>query len=175
MRSQEDWLKEGDKNTKWVHSKASHRKKKNEIKGIFNKMGIWEENEEGIGKIANDHFKALLKSNHPDAESQMKVVSAIDTKLTEEQSQKLDSPFSKEEIERAIKRMNPSKAPGPDGAHALFYKKYWDIVGDDTVRVCLGILNEREEVDPINRTNITLIPKKKGSQIHERFQAYRPL
>ena len=39
QRSRADWLKEGDKNTKFFHHKASNRKKKNRIWGIENSSG----------------------------------------------------------------------------------------------------------------------------------------
>lgn len=36
-----------------------------------------------------------------------------------------------EEIRRrALELIHPLKAPGPDGMPCLFYKHYWDIVGE---------------------------------------------
>lgn len=38
-RSREVWLENGDRNTKWFHTKASHRRKKNKIEGIYDQNG----------------------------------------------------------------------------------------------------------------------------------------
>lgn len=84
----------------------------------------------------------------------------------------MNNPFSKEDIEMVVKGMGPYKAPGPDGVHAMFYQKYWDIVGQDTMRICLRILNEGENVGPLNKTLISLIPKvKKPKHLSE----FRPI
>lgn len=47
----------------------------------------------------------------------------------------LDKRFSEAEIEMVLKKMNSSKAPGPDGAHALFFQKYWDDIKEDFLNI----------------------------------------
>lgn len=57
-----------------------------------------------------------------------------------------------------MKGINPTKALGPDGVHAMFYQKFWDIVGEDTTNLCLDFLNKGKSLEGINKTNIALIP-----------------
>ena len=48
QRSRADWLKEGDKNTKFFHSKASAKRRKNKIWGVEDDRGNWVNDPEGI-------------------------------------------------------------------------------------------------------------------------------
>lgn len=72
---------------------------------------------------------------------------------------RLLAPFSKVEVEKVISQMFPTKALGPDGFPALFYQKYWYIVGQKTVEECLEILNNNKSIRDWNNMNIVLVPK----------------
>ncbi|KAL5555420.1 hypothetical protein UlMin_037656 [Ulmus minor] len=85
---------------------------------------------------------------------------------------KLDSRFDVEDVRTAIFQMASLKRPGADGMSALFYQKYWSIVGDEVTTACLGFLNEGLDLGSINETLITLLPKVKcPTQITE----FRPI
>ena len=43
-------------------------------------------------------------------------------------------PYSAEEIRQALIQMHLTKTPGPDGFLALFYLRYWHIVGNELTR-----------------------------------------
>ncbi|KAA3474032.1 reverse transcriptase [Gossypium australe] len=50
-------------------------------------------------------------------------------------------------------------APSIDGFPALFFQKYWDIVGSDISQYCLAVLKGEIEMGEINKTHIVLISK----------------
>lgn len=60
----------------------------------------------------------------------------------------------------------PIKALGIDGKPALFYQKYWHVMGDDVVLVTLSFLNNGFLLREMNKTVMVLISKVKG-QIKE--------
>lgn len=60
--------------------------------------------------------------------------------------------FSEAKILFSLKGLFPIEAPRPDGFHALFYQKYWDIVGRKMLKVVLGILNGNMSVRELNET-----------------------
>lgn len=84
----------------------------------------------------------------------------------------LSSPFSTQEVETAIKDMNPFGSPGPDGFPAVFYHQHWVTIGKEVTTVALEALNNRKRFKEINQTFISLIPKKKCPQI---VTDYRPI
>ena len=71
----------------------------------------------------------------------------------------LDRVFTREEVATALKQIHPTKALGPDGMSALFYQKYWNVVGNGITNMVLNVLNNNLSVAELNKTNISLIPK----------------
>ncbi|KAH9685108.1 reverse transcriptase domain-containing protein [Citrus sinensis] len=57
-RARTDWLQAGDRNTKFFHSKATARKRKNKIWGVEDKNGVWTENGEAVEREGN--FRGLV-------------------------------------------------------------------------------------------------------------------
>lgn len=47
----------------------------------------------------------------------------------------LDAEFTREEIVQAIKNMKPSAPPETHEMRAMFFKKFWNIVGDEVINL----------------------------------------
>ena len=55
----------GDRNPQYFHYKASQRKKKNEIRGLWDKDERWCKDMGGIASIATEYFKELFSTSSP--------------------------------------------------------------------------------------------------------------
>ncbi|KAL9659348.1 hypothetical protein QQ045_024154 [Rhodiola kirilowii] len=62
QRSQAEWLLEGDRNTKFFHARASHRRKVNRIDKLRNEDGEWLTEESAIAHQIKKYFGNLFKS-----------------------------------------------------------------------------------------------------------------
>lgn len=82
----------------------------------------------------------------------------------------LERPFTKEEIKESLFSMHPLKAPGVDGMPALFYQKYWHVVGESVYQTCLEFLNDDGDLCLLNHTLIALIPKVKEPKLVIEFR-----
>ncbi|KAK3197915.1 hypothetical protein Dsin_021330 [Dipteronia sinensis] len=80
--------------------------------------------------------------------------------------------FVAEDVHLAVFNIWPTKAPGLDGFHALFFQKFWKIVGVDVSRFCLKVLNGESSIRPFNKTNVVLIPKIKSPM---NIRDFRPI
>ena len=156
QRSRVQWLGLGDRNTKYFHTRALERRKRNTINNIMDENGNWSYSINGIAKVAVSYFKNLYTTSYPT--SIPEVLDTIPTKVTANMYRFLIQEFTREEVEAALKQMHP-KAPGPDGMSAIFFQKYWGIVGNDVICMVLNVLNSNMSMVEINKTNITLVTK----------------
>jgi hypothetical protein len=85
----------------------------------------------------------------------------------------LGAPLSEEEVKCAINQMPNDKAPGPDGFTGAFFKKCWEIIKVDVMRVIdlFGNLHAKK-FHWLNSANIALLPKKDGA---EEVTNFRPI
>ncbi|XP_075663047.1 uncharacterized protein LOC142632551 [Castanea sativa] len=112
QRSRSIGLPAGDKNTKFFHRRASQRRKKNNIGGLYDRKGEWHIDEEKIAIIAEEYYKELFTaSNSLDMEE---VINSVDKVVTEDMAQDLLRPYTANEVKTALFQVHPSKAPSPD-------------------------------------------------------------
>lgn len=62
QRAKQFWLREGDQNTKFFHKYATGRKKANQLIGLQDSNGEWQENKEDIRNIIVDYFLELFRA-----------------------------------------------------------------------------------------------------------------
>ena len=132
------WLKYGDKNTKF-HSKASQRRRRNFIHGVRNSEDAWLEEIDDIADMAVNYFENMFKSGACDRLEEC--LAAVPYKVTSDMRTFLTREYRAKEIKAALFQMRPTKAPRPDGMNALFYQKFWHIVGDNVVNAVLEFFN----------------------------------
>jgi hypothetical protein len=80
-------------------------------------------------------------------------------RVTVEMNTKLMAPFSADDVKKVFFSIGDLKAPGPDGLHAIFYKKFWHIIGEDITGAVLQAINDKKIPKGWNETIIVLIPK----------------
>ncbi|XP_042962601.1 uncharacterized protein LOC122296871 [Carya illinoinensis] len=64
----------------------------------------------------------------------------LDLRVTSTMNDDLQKPFTREEVEIALRQMGPYKSLGPDGYNACFYQVCWSTVGEDS-EAALDFLN----------------------------------
>src|SRR3954462_2669625 len=64
------------------------------------------------------------------------------------------------------------KAPGPYGLHAVFFKRFWHILGEELTDEVLDVINKRKIPQGWNDTNVVLIPKVASPEM---ITQYRPI
>ncbi|KAL6125577.1 hypothetical protein ACLB2K_073633 [Fragaria x ananassa] len=124
--------------------------------------GEWIEQETEIQQAFNTHFSQLFTSEGCD--HMELVLDTVQRKVTDDMNAKLNKPFTKLDIDEALKQMGPDKSPGEDGFSTRFYQAYWEIVEDEVSNRCLQVLNEGASVKDLNHTLLALIPKIENPQ-----------
>ena len=169
QRSRVEWLREGDQNTRYFHSKATQRRCQNYVYRLKNNSGMWTSTQDQVPPIFIDYYQSLFTTVNPAHVEQ--VAECITPMVTAEMNRALMKEFTSEEIFKALKQMAPLKAPSPNGLPPVFYQKYWHLIGDDVTKAVVTCLNTGKILKAINHTHITLIPKFKNPEDVKEFRS----
>lgn len=157
QRAHVKWLHSGDKNTAFFHAFASERKRRNTIRRLKRDDGSWVDNTDQLKEHISNYFFSLFSSaaGHNNEE----ILRAVQPRVSEQMNEILCSEYTEEEIKNALDSIGDLKAPGPDGMPAVFFKRFWNIIGNQVTKEVLNVLRGGEMPDGWNNTMIVLIPK----------------
>ncbi|OIT28452.1 putative ribonuclease h protein, partial [Nicotiana attenuata] len=156
QKTQLQWFKDGDANSKYFHSLIRGRRRKLYIHKIKNEDGDWIYGDEAIGEAACDHFQNLFSD--PGGTIREDLLSCIPSMITEEDNDNLNKDPTIEELRHIVFSMNPVSAAGPDGLNGKKFQHCWDIIKDDLFNVgrsiSENIMLAQEIVQGIKKPNI---------------------
>jgi hypothetical protein len=170
QRAHANWLLYGDRNTSYFHAVASERRRTNVIKKLKREGGGVVEGEEEIGNFITNHYKSLFMSSAGPSNDDL--LQHVNNSVTEGMNDMLIREFTGAEVKEALESIGDLKAPGPDGMPAVFYKKFWHMVGPKVQEEVLAVLNGGNMPMGWNETTIVLILKVTNP---ERITQFRPI
>ncbi|CAB4299176.1 unnamed protein product [Prunus armeniaca] len=142
LKSQVQWLNEGEKNTKFFHSKTLARRRANRMVGLEDSAGRWCTDDSEFKPLILSYFQEIFTICSP---SNIEYITdCVQLQVTMQQNACLTQQISSEEIWLAVKSLNPTKSPGPDGFTGKFFQQYWDVVGEDISGMVKSFFSLRE-------------------------------
>ncbi|KAK5777375.1 hypothetical protein PVK06_045342 [Gossypium arboreum] len=138
-RARVNWLKNGDKNTAFFHKQATQKRQRNFISRMQFDDGRDTEDIMEMEGIARLYFQQLFSAGRRGDFDH--ILAGIKRCILDEDNLRLKARYTAKEIHEARAELGPTKAPGEDGFPALFYLKYWLIIGEEVTSFCLAQLN----------------------------------
>jgi len=169
QKSRENWVKFGNKNTKFFHTQAVIRRRINKITGL-NVEDTWYTDASTLKREATKFFMHLFQCNDPcnPHSFQLNNIPSIGINMHDH----LLKPVTMEEVKDAIFSMQSYKAPGPDGFQPIFFKTYWHIVGNDVWKMVSDAFASGS-IDP-NLAETMIVPILKVD-IPQSFKDFHPI
>lgn len=128
QKSNDRWLDEGDRNTKFFHASVKVTRKKKRLEKLQDVNGNYQKGEASKGEVSTSYFSELFKSSNPS--SFQDIFSGFAPKVSDRMNESLIKEVTMDEVYEAVFAIKPFSAPGPDGMLGLFFQKYWRLLAN---------------------------------------------
>jgi len=173
LRSRAIWLKARDDNTRFFQNYAKGRKESNTIWNLPLPEGGVSDSFNKLSHLGSTHFRNLYKS--PLGSNLVDIINVaghFPRFVNEDEADEPYTPVTTGELESTLKWFKKDKSPGPDGWTIEFYLAFYELLGQDLLKVVEECTLTRSLYNAINSTFIALIPKFDTSSS---FDDYRPI
>lgn len=156
-RAKVNWLKLGDRNSKYFHASTLKRRENNAIHSVKDSNGDWRNDKEGIMHAFNDYFKDIYRGNEDNGEQN--ALQYIHPLITPHDNNLLLKEVQDYEVRNVVFSLGANKAPDPDGLSGMFYQKSWNVIVNDITKMVRNFFKYGTLPEKINETHIILVPK----------------
>jgi hypothetical protein len=125
-----NFFKDCDRGTRFFHTLMNHRHKKNFIPVIHRSDGSLTTSMTKMGDVFVSFYQQLLGTSRATLSLDESVVSR-GPRLDASSHVSLLATVSNKDIKTALPSIGDDKSPGADGFSSFFFKKSWDVVGQD--------------------------------------------
>ena len=132
QRSKIRWIKEGDSGTKFFHTHATIKHRKNTISSLTNDQEAVLTDHEQKAHILWESFEGSLGTSKEE-----EMLFNLDQLIPRSaQLLELNNVFTREEIDGVISDLPLDKSPRLDGFNNEFIKGCWPLISQDFYRLC---------------------------------------
>jgi hypothetical protein len=173
QKSRIQWLKAGERNTKFFHRTVIQRRHANKITHLISEEGETLHSHTDLETNLVDYFQNLLTEPIQDRQAAIsKITRHVPSLVTQEQNAALLRPFTIEEVDQAMQETPKCKAPGPDGFTSDFFHYCWPMIRTEVWEILEDSRVTGKILQAFNATFLTLVPKE-GQVQHAR--QFRPI
>ena len=176
QKSRINWLLVGDKNTTYFFRIFQTRCSYNSIRSFVLAFGVILTDPKLMSFHAITHFCSILGPaiiSSPSIRSAPSwFASLISISPPSEMITSMTAIPTAEEITTLLFKLNPNKAPGPDGLTSAFYKSSWSFLGQEVIAAVTHFFHYSFMPSSTNSTILALAPKFPGAS---RITDYRPI
>ena len=123
QRSKTQFILEGDSNTRYFHCVANGRHRKKLIRTLVQDEGTIEDHEQ-LKSFITSYYKGLFGAPEESNFSLDETRTEDIPQVSQAENNFLTSPYTEEEVRKAVFQMEHNEAPGPDGFPAEFYQNF---------------------------------------------------
>ncbi|KAI9174132.1 hypothetical protein LWI28_012433 [Acer negundo] len=164
------WLKAGDRNSSYFFKAINGRRNRSKIHSISGDDGSLIEGDIPVKNEAIRHFQNILGCTMPTRHGIGTLSNIIDNVISNDQADLMNRDVTNDEIREVCFSLHPNKAPGPDSFNAHFFKKTWDIVGEDVINAIQEFFRSGHLLKELNATIISLVPKVPNPSMMKDFR-----
>jgi endonuclease/exonuclease/phosphatase family metal-dependent hydrolase len=169
QRGRQQWLLQGDANTKFFHAFANGRKRKCVIHALSSDNGLVTE-PAAIQALIYDFYQGLMGSEEEKLLSLSPDLWGGDCLVSPQENDDLMRSFTAEELYWILKDTKSDTAPGPDGLPVIFFKKFWPLLRKQILAILNGFALGIVDIARLNFGILSLIPKVPGAYNIKQFR-----
>jgi hypothetical protein len=171
QRGRQQWILQGDANTKFFHAFANGRKRKCAIHSLSSDQGVITE-KGAIQEHIYSFYCNLMGAEEPKLIGIRTGMWPPEQMVSPHENDELMRTFTVEELDFVLHETKTDIVPGPDGLPILFYKKFWPLLKKEVLEILNGFALGRVDIARPNFGILSLLPKVPGA---DNIKQYRPI